>query len=136
MRKIIIFGLLLFPCTLWGAQDFEYFCTFGDQTRVIEVEYTGEGNVPCQVNYTKSSGSEVVWWVDNVAGFCESKAKAFVEKQRGWGWECSESPDVEVDIMVEEDLIEVETGPDSNGETEVMVEEDLIEVETESDTDD
>jgi hypothetical protein len=136
MRKIIIFGLLLFPCTLWGAQNYEYICTYGDQTRVIGVEYSGEGDVPCEVNYTKSSGSEVVWWADNLAGFCESKAKALMEKQRGWGWQCSESPDVEMDIMVEEDLIEVETISDNGDVIDVVEEEDLIEVETDSDTDD
>ena len=30
-----------------------------------------------------------MWSATNAAGYCEEKAAAFVEKQQGWGWECT-----------------------------------------------
>lgn len=64
-------------------------CTHADQTRVIEVVYTGEGVLPCEVHYSKDAGTQTLWSATNVAGYCEEKAAAFVEKQQGWGWECT-----------------------------------------------
>ncbi len=63
-------------------------CSHGNQTRIIEVKYTGEGTIPCEVHYTKDSGSQVLWSAQTEGGYCEQKAAEFVEKQRGWGWEC------------------------------------------------
>lgn len=63
-------------------------CSHGNQTRIIEVKYTGEGQIPCEVHYTKDSGSQVLWSAQTEGGYCEQKAAEFVEKQRGWGWEC------------------------------------------------
>ena len=63
-------------------------CTHGDQTRVIEVVYTTDNNVPCEVQYTKAEGTKTLWSATNKVGFCENKATAFVEKQKGWGWSC------------------------------------------------
>lgn len=66
-----------------------YTCTHGAQERQISVEYTNEGSpVPCQVTYTKDTGTETLWNADNLAGYCEEQAAAFVEKQRSWGWTC------------------------------------------------
>ena len=66
-------------------------CSHGNQTRIIEVKYTGEGQIPCEVHYTKDSGSQVLWSAQTEGGYCEQKAAEFVEKQRGWGWECETS---------------------------------------------
>ena len=63
-------------------------CSHGNQTRIIEVKYTGEGQIPCEVHYTKETGSQVLWSAQTEGGYCEQKAAEFVEKQRGWGWEC------------------------------------------------
>ncbi|UXD89034.1 hypothetical protein [Thalassolituus hydrocarboniclasticus] len=63
-------------------------CSHGNLTRIIEVKYTGEGTIPCEVHYTKDSGSQVLWSAQTEGGYCEQKAAEFVEKQRGWGWEC------------------------------------------------
>ncbi len=63
-------------------------CSHGNQTRIIEVKYTGEGQIPCEVHYTKDTGSQVLWSAQTEGGYCEQKAAEFVEKQRGWGWEC------------------------------------------------
>lgn len=63
-------------------------CSHGNQTRVIEVVYTSEDNVPCEVRYSKEEGSTTPWSANNLAGFCEDKATSFVEKQKAWGWSC------------------------------------------------
>lgn len=63
-------------------------CTKGDQERIIEVVYTGEGPVPCEVRYTKNSYTQVLWSAQNLEGYCEDKATAFIAKQRAWGWAC------------------------------------------------
>lgn len=63
-------------------------CRYGNQTRIIEVKYPGEGQIPCEVHYSKDSGSQVLWSAQTEGGYCEQKAAEFVEKQRGWGWTC------------------------------------------------
>jgi hypothetical protein len=63
-------------------------CSHGNQTRVIEVVYTGEDTLPCEVRYSKEEGSTTLWSANNLAGFCEDKAASFVQKQKAWGWSC------------------------------------------------
>lgn len=67
-----------------------YTCKHGAQERVISVVYTNEGaTVPCEVTYNKGEGAASLWQAQNLEGYCEEKAAAFVEKQRGWGWDCT-----------------------------------------------
>ena len=65
-------------------------CVHDDQTRIISVVYdsTADGNV-CEVTYEKSSGVQTLWSAQNERDYCLDKAKAFIEKQEGWGWSCS-----------------------------------------------
>jgi len=66
-----------------------YICKHGNQERQISVVYTNEGSpTPCEVTYTKDTGTQSLWRAENLAGYCEEKAAAFVEKQRSWGWAC------------------------------------------------
>jgi hypothetical protein len=80
-------------------------CSNGDQIRIIEVVYSGEGIVPCEVQYTKEEGTKTLWSAENSEGYCESKANAFIEKQASWGWSCETVTTDEV--IVEE--VEMET---------------------------
>lgn len=68
-----------------------YACSHGDMKREITVAYeTADSTVPCEVTYTKEDGStQSLWQAQSETGYCEGKAEAFVEKQRGWGWECA-----------------------------------------------
>jgi len=68
-----------------------YVCKSGNQERRVAISYANEGSVvPCEVTYTKESGdTESLWQAQNIAGYCEEKAEAFIEKLRGWGWECN-----------------------------------------------
>ncbi len=63
-------------------------CRSGNQERIIEVIYTSEGKVPCEVHYTKAGGTEVLWHAQNLEGYCEEKATALIAKHRAWGWTC------------------------------------------------
>tara|TARA_B100001109_G_scaffold255881_1_gene262030 strand:+ start:10984 stop:11484 length:501 start_codon:yes stop_codon:yes gene_type:complete len=102
-------------------------CTHGEQTRIIEVVYTGEGVVPCEVQYTKAEGTQTLWSASNMAGYCEEKAADFVEKQRGWGWECETemSDDMQQTIdesvqTADEQSTDPDTAVDSADSDEVM----------------
>jgi len=66
-------------------------CTHGDATRVITIVYDNpETGTACEVSYKKDSGTQVLWSANNDRDYCLGKAQAFVEKQQGWGWDCSE----------------------------------------------
>ena len=68
-------------------------CKGGNLTRVIWVSYesatTGEG---CKVHYSKPDENveeKVLWSAQQVPNFCQEKAKAFIEKQKGWNFTCT-----------------------------------------------
>lgn len=65
-------------------------CLYGNAERKITVVYDYPGQaVPCSVTYEKGDGIQTLWNAQNEAGYCEMKAAEFVEKQRGWGWDCA-----------------------------------------------
>jgi len=66
-------------------------CTNGSDQRSVEVVYQNPGSqVPCEVQYTKSSGTQTLWSYQNEVGQCESHASEFVAKIEGWGFTCNE----------------------------------------------
>ena len=68
-----------------------YLCTYGQEERIISVVYQDQvKKVPCEVRYQKDGVTETLWDAKGEVGYCEEKAKAFVEKQRGWGWRCDD----------------------------------------------
>lgn len=88
----IIIGILFAICFSHIAfAETAYICTQGGMERRIEVVYLGAGTVPCEVRYTKGGHTEVLWSAQVEEGYCEVKAIEFVEKLKGWGWECAES---------------------------------------------
>lgn len=96
MKNIVRLSLIA-PAMIFAAsqsmaiENIKTVCTHDTQTRIIEVVYEGESEVPCAVQYTKAEGSQTLWNAQNAMGYCEEKAAAFVEKQRGWGWDCQNS---------------------------------------------
>jgi len=82
----ISFGLLVGN----AVADETYTCTHGTQERVITIVYQDQAaKVPCEVQYQKNGTTETLWTAQNEVGYCERKAEEFVEKQRGWGWDCA-----------------------------------------------
>lgn len=83
----LVISLILFATT--AIADETYTCTNGPEERTIRVVYQDqETKVPCEVQYQKDGATETLWSAQNEVDYCEEKAKAFVEKQRGWGWNC------------------------------------------------
>ncbi len=99
MRKLAVFALTLasgaaMSGTAMAEGPYWYQCSHAGSERQIEVAYSDQPSpVPCEVRYHKyeigqQQTTEVLWSAQYQAGYCERKADAFVEKQRGWGWEC------------------------------------------------
>ena len=77
-------------------------CEHNGMVREVQVEYLGDGKVPCNVIYDKPTEgveTKVLWFADKQEGYCEEKAQGFVNKLESWGWTCTP---VEVDPLVEE----------------------------------
>lgn len=65
-------------------------CEHGEQVRVITVVYDNpETDTVCEVTYEKSTGVQTLWSANDDRDYCLDQATAFVEKQEGWGWTCS-----------------------------------------------
>jgi len=65
-------------------------CEHGNQVRIITVVYDNEEtDTVCEVNYEKSTGVQTLWTANSDRDYCLDKATAFVQKQEGWGWTCS-----------------------------------------------
>ena len=90
--KHILFTILILTMTspVFAQQNTMTECRHGEQLRVIEVIYPNDSPVPCEVTYTKESGTEVLWRAMGEVGYCEEKAANLVAKQRGWGWQCED----------------------------------------------
>ncbi len=66
-------------------------CTHDGAERVITVIYDNpETGTACEVSYEKAGGTQVLWSANNDRDYCLGKAQAFVDKQKGWGWDCSD----------------------------------------------
>lgn len=89
--KFLISILFIICFSQVALADTTYVCTQGSMERKIEVFYLETGKVPCEVRYTKGGETQVLWSAQAEEGYCEAKAAEFVEKQKGWGWECIES---------------------------------------------
>lgn len=88
MRVILLLMVTIFSFQAY-AQD-QYVCKNGNTERSVEVVYSQPGSkVPCEVKYTKSSGSQILWSANHEVGYCESKATAFAAKLDTLGWSCS-----------------------------------------------
>lgn len=89
--KIIIGILFTFCFSQIAFAETASVCTQGGMERRVEVVYLSADTVPCEVRYTKNGNTEVLWSAQAEEGYCEVKAIQFVEKLKGWGWECAES---------------------------------------------
>lgn len=91
LRYRLLFPLFALAALNPAHSDQTFICTHDRDQRIIRVIYGDqETRLPCEVQYEKADGVETLWQAQNLAGYCEEKALAFVEKQRGWGWDCSE----------------------------------------------
>lgn len=133
MKKYLVAALFsaISATSVQAIDNQKTVCSHGSQTRVIEVAYTSEDNVPCEVRYSKEEGSQTLWSATNKAGYCEEKAAAFVEKQIGWGWACEASintattdeAEVAAEAPVSTEAVATETAaPEAAPEPEATIE--------------
>lgn len=113
MKTLALLALIALSTT---AHAESYLCTNGGVERSITVVYLEPGQaVPCEVQYTKDGESQTLWRAQNEGGYCEAQARAFADKQSGWGWHCeltsNTPPDAET-IANEEAVIEPAEGAD------------------------
>ena len=90
MNKFLLVTLFsaISATSVHAVENQKTVCSHGNQTRVIEVVYTTGDEIPCEVRYSKEDGMTTPWSANNLAGFCEKKAAAFIDKQETWGWAC------------------------------------------------
>jgi hypothetical protein len=92
MMKLLCLGLgvsALFLSSLLAADEV-YACQHDGIERTVRVVYeSADSQIPCRVVYEKAAGNQTLWSSLNEVGYCEGKAESFVEKQRGWGWDCT-----------------------------------------------
>lgn len=74
----------------------KYHCELQGMTRRVEINYeVPDSTVPCSVSYYKDTEvpGEVntLWTANNVEGYCEERAAAFVDKLGSWGWSCQDN---------------------------------------------
>ena len=91
LSQAVAISLLAIP---FSTQAQTWSCILDNHVREIHIQTESPSSpVPCSVVYKKlTEGDEdkTLWDAQNDAGFCEEKAKAFVEKQVAWGWTCAE----------------------------------------------
>lgn len=87
---LAIIGVQVFASS-GASANLSFICTYDEEVREIHVIYEIEGqSLPCSVLYRQPGSEEVLWNALHEEGYCEEKAKAFVEKQRQWGWTCQQ----------------------------------------------
>lgn len=93
MKKYLVTALFsaLSVTSVQAIESQKTVCTHSEKIRTIEVVYTTEDNLPCEVRYSKEEGTQTPWRATNLAGYCEEKAAALIEKQKSWGWSCETS---------------------------------------------
>jgi len=121
MKELITFAsLALLSTSALAIDNSKFVCTHDAETRVIEVVYPQGSEVPCEVQYTKSTGSQTLWNAQNAIGYCEEKAMAFVEKQQSWGWNCETvAAQTESDEELIQSTLETDTSETSNNNADV-----------------
>lgn len=93
MRTSLLIASLLASSPLLALEGDLYRCdaASGDQ-REIEVVYTSEEKLPCEVQYTKEGVTETLWVANNQSGYCEEKAKYMADRLTGFGFGCQLQP--------------------------------------------
>lgn len=104
-------------------------CTRDGMVRDIEVVYSGDGQLPCEVQYTKNGVTDIPWSAQYQTGFCEQQAQTLIDKHRNWGWDCASAGNQEnmtvsdtATAMPEDTMAVEENSQDDMTETDAMSE--------------
>lgn len=83
--KKIVFPLLLATAVSCAVANETTVCTAHGDKRTIELVTDAQG---CKVNYTKAGETKMLWSSARTE-YCTTHAAEFIEKQKGWGYECA-----------------------------------------------
>jgi len=83
--KKLALPLLLVTAAGFAVADETTVCSAHGSERTITVASSDKG---CQVNYTKGDETKTLWQSAH-AEYCTARAAEFIEKQKGWGYECT-----------------------------------------------
>ena len=78
--------------------DIEYICRHELSVRAVKVFNNPPSGKACEVVYEKASGTKTLWTANMDKEFCARKAADFVQKQVGWGWDCTDKDGVAVTL--------------------------------------
>ena len=87
--RILLIGLLVFSTSLLNANTT---CKKATSIREIDIVYSEPGfKLPCDVTYKKNESPEIkiLWRAQNQPGYCEQKAKEYIETFESLGWVCN-----------------------------------------------
>ena len=93
--KVLVRAFLVMTAGVSGTALAQsgYECMSGNLVRRVEIVYSGEGAVPCSVQYVKETeapgSSETLWDAQNESGYCEARAQELVTRLQSLGWSCS-----------------------------------------------
>lgn len=91
MRQLaLLIASVALSSSVLANEPTKYTCTLHNAERIIEITYSSDKTVPCTVNYNKDGTTQSLWHYETTEGQCEVKAAEFVEKQKSWGWNCSQ----------------------------------------------
>ena len=94
LNRIIQLALASLMLVTTSAFADSWNCRHDDLVREVVVNYPEGGAVPCQVIYKKQTEGfedQTLWSAENQEGYCEEKARGFVDKLTSWGWTCMET---------------------------------------------
>ena len=86
--KYLVTLMVIFSGAISATENQTTICTNNDSQRTIEVVYPQDSTTLCEVRYSKDTEMKVLWSANADSQYCQEKASAFIEKQRGWGWSC------------------------------------------------
>jgi hypothetical protein len=86
MKKLL--PLLLLPAATVLFANETTVCTLNNSERIIDLTSTDSG---CEVRYTKGGETKTLWSSPR-AEYCAPHAADFIEKQKGWGYQCTAKP--------------------------------------------
>lgn len=81
----LLWSSLLCLAANFATADQTTICNAQGQERKIDLIENEQG---CQVNYIKNGESKTLWSSARPA-YCAPHAAEFIEKQKGWGFECT-----------------------------------------------
>ena len=133
MLKLLTIAMLAIPFNTFADS---WSCRHDNNVREIHIKLETSAPAPCSVVYkklTEGVEDQVLWTAQNDGNYCEEKAKAFVEKQTGWGWTCVETISDENDT--EETTMTEESTPEETSSADATKSDAKPAVETSSATD-